>query len=64
MLKDKLQDIFDEQQVADFLNVSVRTLRNRRQAGEGPRAFKAGKTVFFHIDDVRDYLDACHKTAA
>lgn len=64
MLQNQFPDIFSEADVAKFFGVSVRTLRNRRQAGDAPKAFRVGRTVMFRLSDVREYVEECAKQAA
>jgi excisionase family DNA binding protein len=47
-----------EQQVAERLNVSVRTLRKWRLTGGGPRFRKFGSAVRYSLSDLEAYEEA------
>jgi hypothetical protein len=51
-----LQDYLAEQQLADELDVTLRTLRNWRARGEAPPITRIGLRIFYHRNDVRDWL--------
>lgn len=42
--------------LARFLNVSEKTIRNLRSKGEGPRAVKIGGSVRWRPETVEEYL--------
>ena len=44
--------------VADFVGLSIRGLENMRYRGGGPRFYKQGRYVRYHIDDVLDWCRA------
>lgn len=43
---------------ADFIQHSPYTLEKWRSSGTGPRYHKAGKVVLYHIDDLREWMNA------
>jgi excisionase family DNA binding protein len=44
-------------EVAAELKISRKTLMNRRLLGNAPEGFRVGKSVRFHREDVRRWLD-------
>lgn len=42
-------------EAANYLRVSIRTLRNWRWNGKGPAYRKHGQVVVYHIDDLREF---------
>lgn len=46
-----------ESDVAEILNVSVRTLQQWRVSGFGPRFIKVGRAVRYRLSDVQDWID-------
>ena len=52
-----LPEIIDQNQLADYLNVSPRTLENWRTNGIGPKYIKLGKLARYRLEDVNQYLD-------
>ena len=52
-------NLLDEQQAADLLRVSVKTLQGWRQRNIGPRYFKLSNRVRYSPDDLRLYLAQC-----
>ena len=51
-----LDGYLTEQQLADELDVTIRTLRNWRAVGETPRPTRIGKRLFFARDDCQAWL--------
>ena len=47
-----------EQEVADFLNLKVATLRRWRWSGDGPPFIKLNGAVRYSEADLRDYIDS------
>jgi len=47
-----------EPQLARDLNVSVKTLANRRAAGTAPRFVKQGRCILYTPDAVREWLES------
>jgi excisionase family DNA binding protein len=45
-------------EVARVLQLPVKTLRNWRADGRGPRAFRVGRHVRFHPSDVEEWVAA------
>ena len=51
-----LADYITEQQFADELNVTLRTLRTWRAAGEAPTVTRISMKVYYARDDIREWL--------
>jgi len=51
--------LLDEQSVAAKLNISVATLRKRRQEQRPPRWIKLGTSVRYRAEDIEAWLDSC-----
>lgn len=52
-------DLLDEREVASILAIAVKTLRNWRWRGEGPRAIKVGRrAVRYRRADVHAFIEA------
>lgn len=51
----------DEQQVADMLCQSVRTIQKWRVTGNGPEFYKLGRSVRYRQSDVLAWADARRK---
>jgi len=52
-------DLLSDEQVAEFLGVSVHFLRRKRQRGEtgGPKTVQLGSRVRYRKEDVAEFLD-------
>lgn len=48
--------ILTEKQAAQVLGLSTRTLQLRRQQGKQPPYFKIGRSVRYHLQDLKDFL--------
>ncbi len=60
-----LPAVMSEQTVADLLGISVKTLRNRRCAGDGPVPVRVSRqTVVYLPEDVTSYLRGLRVVAA
>jgi predicted site-specific integrase-resolvase len=47
-----------EQEAADFISVSVQTLRNWRHRGEGPKFHKpTPKVVRYRLDELKQFME-------
>jgi len=55
----RLSEMLREHRVADYLNVSVRTLQNWRMFSKGPKFVKIGRAVRYKRADVETWLDSC-----
>jgi excisionase family DNA binding protein len=44
-------------ELAEYMNVPVRTVRFWRENGDGPPAFRVGKRLYFRAHDVAAWLD-------
>ena len=52
-------DLLSDREVADLLNIAVKTVQNWRWKGEGPRAIKLGKrAVRYRRADVEAFIEA------
>ncbi len=52
-------DILNEHQVADYLNISVASVRRWRLFHKGPKFLKIGAAVRYRRRDLETWLDAC-----
>ena len=50
------EKLLNEEQVADRLNTSKRTLQGWRQRGDGPHYVKVGNLIRYQPSKVDDYL--------
>jgi DNA-binding transcriptional MerR regulator len=50
-------EVLTQQEVADLVRVSPRTLRSWCSRGIGPPAFRIGMTVRYHVSDVYRWLE-------
>ena len=48
-----------EQQVADLLGMSVKTLRAWRLQNRGPRFVRFGRSVRYYLHDIEAYIQRC-----
>ena len=56
--KDQIFRYVREQEAAEFLSISVQTLRNWRHRGEGPNFHKpTPKVVRYRIDDLQKFME-------
>ena len=55
---DREDNFMTEREVAQFLNRSVRTLRNDRWLGRGIPYVKVGRTVRYRFADVQAYVNS------
>lgn len=52
-------DLLSDREVADLLNIAVKTVQNWRWKGEGPRTIKLGKrAVRYRRADVEAFIEA------
>ncbi len=56
-------ELLRQEQAAQFLNVSVRTLEAWRHRGGGPRYVKLHRCVRYRRADLLDWLDAHARTS-
>lgn len=49
--------LLTEQDLAEYLGLSVRTIQDWRRRGVGPRYVKFRRNVRYRLEDVEDYLD-------
>ena len=57
------QRLLKEDEVAEFLNMEVSTLRRWRWAGRGPVYRKLGAAVRYDAADLRDFIEASRRTS-
>lgn len=55
----KPPEMLNEYQLAEFLNMSVKSLRGWRLFRKGPKFVKIGRTVRYRRKDVEAWLDSC-----
>jgi predicted DNA-binding transcriptional regulator AlpA len=53
-----VEELFIERDVSDRLHLSMKTLRNWRVRGEGPKFFKIGRLVRYRLSDVLAWEEA------
>jgi excisionase family DNA binding protein len=51
-----LPEILTVPELAEYLDVPVRTVRFWRERGGGPTGFRVGKRLYFRADDVAAWL--------
>lgn len=51
-----MENLLDKKQVAELLNISVKTLDIKLSKGQGPRSMKLGRLVRFTQSDVQDFI--------
>lgn len=57
----------DENELSEWLGISVRTLRDwrsRLSKGSGPPWFKMGQSVRYRIADIEAYIERCRRPSA
>ena len=52
------EQLLDEHEVARMLKRSVKTLRNDRSLGRGPRYVRVGRSVRYRLEDVLAYISS------
>lgn len=52
----ELQQLYSQDDVAERLGISTRTLERYRVAGDGPRFVKMGRLVRYRADDLDAWL--------
>jgi predicted DNA-binding transcriptional regulator AlpA len=55
--------LLTESEVAGLLRLSVKTLRNWRFSGFGPRHLKMGRLVRYRLGDVKAWLASCQRAS-
>ena len=55
--KQDSSEYLKDKAAAEFLNLSVFTLRNWRNAGTGPRFRRFGRSVRYSLTDLTEYAD-------
>jgi excisionase family DNA binding protein len=53
----RMNEIFTQQEAADYLRVTVRTLRRWQQTNTGPEFSKAGKLIRYRKSKIDEWLD-------
>ena len=56
MTRMRKSDLLTTPETAEGLRLKKSTLQNMRWQGTGPRFHKLGGRVFYHIDDIREWL--------
>jgi len=57
-------DLLTTTETADGLRLSKHTLKNMRWQGTGPAFLKLGGRVFYHIDDLREWLQQMRRRSS
>ena len=57
MIPEHTEELMTEKEVAQFLKVSVNTLRNYRSLGIGPLFVKLGRSVRYRMADVLAWVN-------
>ena len=60
----RLEPLIDVQQLADYLDVPVKTLYAWRYRGEGPVGFRAGKHLRYRRCDIQRWIEQQIDTGA
>jgi predicted DNA-binding transcriptional regulator AlpA len=55
----KMPVTMNDQQVAEYLNMSAASLRKWRRLGGGPKFLKIGSSVRYRREDVETWLSSC-----
>jgi excisionase family DNA binding protein len=55
----KVPEMMNDQQVAEYLNMSAASLRKWRRLGGGPKFLKIGRSVRYRREDVETWLSSC-----
>ena len=56
-MEDELTEYLTQDQVADLLHISKRTLERMRHEGSGPKYCKAGRRVLFTRQAIDEWLE-------
>jgi hypothetical protein len=56
--KEKVDDLLTPEETAAKLRIKVRTLKDWRVQGRGPRAMRYGNFVRYKAADVQEFIDA------
>jgi excisionase family DNA binding protein len=56
MANETIREVMDENEAADYLRLSARTLERWREQGRGPIYQKQGRRVTYLYEDLRAYL--------
>ena len=56
-----IDNLWTEQELADRLAISVRTVQKMRASGEGPRYLKIGRSVRYRPQDVVEFAAGCER---
>ncbi len=50
--------LLTRQEYCDLLGISYRTAEMQAHRGQGPRVTRLGRRAFYHVDDVKAYVEA------
>jgi predicted DNA-binding transcriptional regulator AlpA len=53
-----VDDLLTPEETAEKLRIKVRTLKDWRVQGRGPRAMRYGNFVRYKVSDVQEWIDA------
>jgi len=56
------QKVYNEHEVANILNISVKTLQQWRHLGKPPVYIKCGRSVRYLSDDLMNFVENCKVT--
>jgi excisionase family DNA binding protein len=58
-----MENLLDKKQVAELLNISVKTLDLWKSKGTAPKPVKLGRLVRFKPEEVKEFIDELFKEA-
>lgn len=57
VIMNSLDPILNQEQLAEYLGVSIYTLRTWRNKGEGPKFIRLGRKIAYRTEDIEAYLN-------
>lgn len=54
----KMNLLLNEAEAANQLGLSLRSLQSRRKHGEGPEYIKSGRSYFYRVDQIQEWLNS------
>lgn len=62
-MDNKIEQFYTEEPIAEFLNISVKTLRAMRLRGDGPPFYKLGGSVRYRLSDIEQWIEERRRTS-